>query len=337
MTLPFVTRAVKQRPNAFKVLDSVNAGERRILSHCDGDGVAVPKRAQLFERLELLERRAFEPRIVAQEIGAVGINADVPIAGKSLRQNPRGGVEGIAGPGDRSPAEIARQTRMIENDLDDIGIEEFTQVPDRMAGCRHRRFRRIRKQGRHRTYQPRLDHRLVALDVDDQTVRRKPEALDNLRDPIGAGGVVAAGHDRVMAVPFYGCRDIAVVGGYIHLARAAFARPLGYAHDHGLAPDIGERLPREPAGRATPPDDGGVRHSTDLWRPPPRSLAYFFLGRQLSRFLLEHHGYIVPDRKRESVGLADELRLCPAVHQRSLANRADENVKQSRVHGCVPV
>jgi len=50
MTLPFVIRAVKQRPSAFKVLDSVNAGERRILSHCDGDGVAVPKRAQLFER-----------------------------------------------------------------------------------------------------------------------------------------------------------------------------------------------------------------------------------------------------------------------------------------------
>jgi len=68
-------------PSAFEVLDSVNAGERRILSHCDGDGVAVPQRAQLLERLELLERRAFEPRIGAQEIGAIGINADVPIAG----------------------------------------------------------------------------------------------------------------------------------------------------------------------------------------------------------------------------------------------------------------
>src|SRR6267378_2857856 len=337
MTLPFVTRTVKQRPHAFQVLGRINAKKRCILSHGYGDGVAVPKRAQLLERLELLERRAFEPRIVAQEICAVGIDADVPVTGKSLRQGPCGSAEGIARPGHRRAAEITRQSGMVQNDFDDVGIEQFVHVPDRVAGCGHGRFRRIRKQGRHRTYQPRLDHRLVALDVDDQTVRRKPEALDNLRDPIGAGGVVAAGHDRVMAVPFYGCRDIAVVGGYIHLARAAFACPLRYAHDHGLAPDIRERLPREPAGRETRRDDGGEGHAKDPRRPPPRSLAYFFLGRQLSRFLLEHHGYIVPNRKREPVGLADELRLCPAIHQRSLANRADENVKQSRVHGCVPV
>src|SRR6266852_5847111 len=337
MPLPFVTRAVKQRPHAFQVLGGIYARKRCILAHSYGDGVAVPKRAQLFKRLKLLKGRAFEPRIGTQEIGAVGIDADVPIARKPLRQIPRGSFEGIAGPGDRSPAEIARQTRMIENDLDDIGIEQFTQVPDRMAGCRHRRLRRICKQGRHSTYQPRFDHRLVALDVYDQTVRRKPESLDNLRDPIGAGGVVAAGHYGMMAVPLYSRCDVAVVGGYVHLARAAFARPLGYAHDHGLAPDIRERLPREPAGRETRRDDGGEGHAKDLRRPPPRSLAYFFLGGQLSRFLLEHHRNIVPNRKRESVGLADEFRLCPAVHQRSLANRADENVKQSRVHEFVPV
>src|SRR5258706_6952832 len=337
MTFPFMTRPVKERPGAFEVVDGLDAGERRIWSHCDGDGVTVPKLAYLLERLQLLERRAFEPRIVAQEIGAIGIDADVPVTGKSLRQGSCGIAEGIARPGHRRAAEIARQSGMVQNDFDDVGIEQLVHVPDRVAGCGHGHFRRIREQGRHRTYQPRLDHRLIALDVDDQTVRRKPEALDNLRDPIGAGGVVAAGHDRAMAVPFYGCRDIAVVGGYIHLARAAFARPLRYAHDHGLTPDIRERLPRQPAGRETRRDDGGEGHATDLRRPPPRSLAYFFLGRQLSRFLLEHYGYIVPNRKRESVGLAHELRLCPAVHQRSLANRADKNVKQSRVHGCVPV
>jgi len=77
---------------------------------------------------------------------------------------------------------------MIENDLDDIGIEEFTQVPDRNGRLSPSRFRRIRKQGRHRTYQP---GSIIGSspDVDDQTVRRS-RALDNLRDPIGAGGVV---------------------------------------------------------------------------------------------------------------------------------------------------
>src|SRR5712664_784836 len=132
MTLPFVTRAVKQRPHALQVLGRINAQKRSILSHGHGDGIAVPKRAQLLEPLELLKRRAFEPRIDTQEIGAVGINADVPVARKPLRQIPRGGLEGIPRPGDRSPAEIARQSRMIENDLDDIGIEQFTQVQDRM-------------------------------------------------------------------------------------------------------------------------------------------------------------------------------------------------------------
>src|SRR2546426_7805319 len=177
MTLPFVTHAVKQRPHAFQILGRINAKKRCILSHRYGDGVAVPERAQLFKRLELLKRRALEPRIGTQEIGAVGINADVPIARKPLRQIPRGSLESIPGPGDRSPAEITRQSRMIENDLDDIGIEQLTQVPDRMAGCRHRRFRRIRKQSRYCTYEARFDHRLVALDVYDQAVRRKPETL----------------------------------------------------------------------------------------------------------------------------------------------------------------
>src|SRR3977135_2720462 len=39
---------------------------------------------------------------------------------------------------------------------------------------------------------------------------------------------------------------------------------------------------------------------------PPRLLAHFFLGGQLSRLLLEHHRNIVPNRKREAVGLAAE-------------------------------
>ena len=41
------------------------------------------------------------------------------------------------------------------------------------------------------------------------------------------------------------------------------------------------------------------------------SLAHFLVGAQLPRVVLEHHRYIVPDRKREPVGLADELRLPP--------------------------
>src|SRR6266571_1961834 len=52
--LPFMNRAVKQGPCALQVLDRVDAGERRILSQCDDDRVAVPKRPQLLERFEFL-------------------------------------------------------------------------------------------------------------------------------------------------------------------------------------------------------------------------------------------------------------------------------------------
>src|SRR6266852_6133488 len=97
--LPFMTRAVKQRPCAFQVLGRVNAGERCVLSHCDGDRVAVPKRPQLLERFESFKLRAFEPRIGTQEIGAIGIDADMSVARKPLRQGPCGMPERIPGPG----------------------------------------------------------------------------------------------------------------------------------------------------------------------------------------------------------------------------------------------
>src|SRR2546422_6357775 len=35
---------------SFQVFGRVDASERRVLSHCDGDRVAVPKRPQLLER-----------------------------------------------------------------------------------------------------------------------------------------------------------------------------------------------------------------------------------------------------------------------------------------------
>src|SRR5260221_2455589 len=98
LNLPSMTRAVKQRPCAFQILGRIDAGERRILSHCDGDRVAVPQRPQLLQRFELLERRALEPRIVTQEIGAIGIDADVPVTGKPLMQGPCGIRAGVPGP-----------------------------------------------------------------------------------------------------------------------------------------------------------------------------------------------------------------------------------------------
>src|SRR5712691_8589008 len=158
---------------------------------------------------------------------------------------------------------------MVQYDFDDVGLEQLAHVPDGVAGGGHGRLRRVRKQGRYCTYKARFDHRLVALDVYDQAIRRKPEALYNLRDPVSARGMVAASHYGLMAVPFYRCRDVAVVGGHVYAARAAFSRPIGDSHDHGPASNIGERLSGKPAGCESRRDNGGEGHAKDLRRSPP--------------------------------------------------------------------
>src|SRR5258708_21496632 len=72
-----------------------------------------------------------------------------------------------------------------------------------------------------------------------------------------------------MAVPLSGRRNVAVVGGHVYVARAAFARPLRHSHDHGPASNIGERLSREPTGRKSRRDNGGEGNVKDLRRGPP--------------------------------------------------------------------
>src|SRR5262245_29134463 len=62
------------------------------------------------------------------------------------------------------------------------------------------------------------------------------------------------------------------------------------------------------------------------------SFVHFLVGGQLSRLVLEHDRDTVPDREGEAVGLADELPSGRPVDERALADRADEDVKQARVH-----
>ncbi len=233
---------------------------------------------------------------------------------------------------------------MIEHDLDGVGIEELFGVPDRMARGGDRRPFRVGEQGRNRADQPRLDERLVALDVDDDGLRLEPETLGDLGDPVGAGGMIAARHHSLEPRPLDGVRDIAMIGRDIYPVGAALACALRDPHDHRLAAEIGERFPRNARGREARRNDGGEMHTREAGggpRTPDRlftrlSFAHFLFRGQLTRVFLEHHRYVVPDRKREPVGLADELRLPRAVDERALADRTDQDVKQARVHECVP-
>src|SRR2546427_12887230 len=101
--------------------------------------------------------------------------------------------------------------------------------------------------------------------------------------------MVAAGHYGLMAVPFYRCRDVAVVGGHVYVARAAFSRPIGDSHDHGPASNIGERLSGKPAGCESRRDNGGGREAKGFWPPPSPSIRHLFLPGRASPPLLRTH------------------------------------------------
>lgn len=255
-----MVHAVKRRPHASQVFGGVNTRQRGIVSHSDCNGVTVPERAQLLERLEFLKRRTLESRIGEEELGTISIDADVPVTRKSLRQRSRGCRKSIPRPGYRRPAEVTCQPGTIENDLDDVGVEELGRVPDGVTRGGYRRLRRIRKHRRDGADQTRLDERFIALDVYNQTFRCERETLHDLGDPIGARGMIGARHHGLESGLFHRPRDIAMVGGDVDLASAAFARTLGDTHDHGLSPQVGKRLSRKTAGGKPRRNDGDERH-----------------------------------------------------------------------------
>src|SRR5262247_1975448 len=58
----------------------------------------------------------------------------------------------------------------------------------------------------------------------------------------------------------------------------------------------------------------------------------FLLGRKFPGLVLEHHRDVVLDGIAEAAGPADELGLRLAIEQGPLAERADQDVEQLRVH-----
>ena len=67
----------------FVLLGGVDAGVGGV-DGADGDGVAVLEGAELFELLGLLEGRGRQGGVAGQEVGAVGVQADVFEGGKPL-------------------------------------------------------------------------------------------------------------------------------------------------------------------------------------------------------------------------------------------------------------
>lgn len=62
-------------------------------------------------------------------------------------------------------------------------------------------------------------------------------------------------------------------------------------------------------------------------------VALLLVGCQRARFVFEHDRNTVANRKREPLALANKFLRPLVINERALANRADENFEQFRVHG----
>src|SRR3990172_10495982 len=96
--------------------------------------MTVPERAQLFQRLEALQRRRFQPVVKVQVARAVGVDANMAVAWQPRRKRALMYRKTIAGPGNRRATEIERVAGMITHHLDHVGIEQRRGVGYGMTG-----------------------------------------------------------------------------------------------------------------------------------------------------------------------------------------------------------
>ena len=199
----------------LQILRRVDARRDLRFAHRHRDAMAVPQRAQLLERLGLLERRGRERGVALQEARrgsrrcrrggstrAPAFRADTEFArARSTARSPRASSTTFTTFGLASACSswIAWQAVAI-----DASLSLSSELP---------RPRAI-ERGR--------DQRLVALHVDHDVVVREPEQRSGFGEAVGAGGMIGARHhaaDRRAAAHRGG--DALVVGGDVHRGRAA--------------------------------------------------------------------------------------------------------------------
>ena len=104
---------------------------------------------------------------------------------------------------------------------------------------------------RHLADDSRGDHRLIALDIDDDGVIAERALLHHLRQPFGAGLMVGAGHADLAAGGFNRPGDLFVIGGDNNTIRAGFAGALQHMDNHRLAVNVLQWFSRQARGGET--------------------------------------------------------------------------------------
>ena len=108
--------------------------------------------------------------------------------------------------------------------------------------------RGVGKRGQHVADVVRGDGREIALQVDDDLrFAGGVELFQRLENPVRAGGVVGARHDRLAAMGLDRGRDLRRVGGNRHSADPGLFPPAQHVDDHRQSGDVHQRLARQPA------------------------------------------------------------------------------------------
>ncbi len=221
----------------------------------------VGQRAQLLESLGALYGDRLETGKRLQERRAVRIDAEVPVDGQARRYPPDSPCKRVTRVRNRRAAEIERVAGAVEDDFHDVRIGELSSVADRVAGGRHLCVAMARQRHRNLADQRRLDQRLIALHVDDDSPGPQAPARGNLCNAVGPGFMVLAGDHRCKSVSCDRLGDSRMVGCHHDVRRAAGPRAFGDVHHHGLAVEVGERLARKPGGSVARGDDDHELHA----------------------------------------------------------------------------
>ena len=104
---------------------------------------------------------------------------------------------------------------------------------------------------RHLADNRRGDHRLIALNIDDNGVIAERALFHHFRQPFGAGLMVGAGHTDLAAGGFNRPGDIFVIGGDNNAIRAGFASALQHMDNHRLTINVLQWFSRQARGGET--------------------------------------------------------------------------------------
>ena len=212
---------------------------------------------QLLQSLAPLQCRGSELDEAAERLPAIGVKPDMVVEWPLAPW--RGGSGEIERP---QPRRAERRA----DELDHVRVGLLSLSGDRHAE-RGDVAARVFERCQHLPDRFGLNGRKVPLHVDDPLhLALRVEPGQRLEDAVGARLMIARRHHRLMASRDHGVEDRRIVGGDDRAADLGAGGPLGDAHHHRLARDIGERLFRQPGGCEACGDENDDRHDGALTR-----------------------------------------------------------------------